>query len=148
MLSSTLKFVTGAITAISNFILLPFKEKINFSDDIFKLIFRYTHMTTYNDPLFNEFLARIDKYKSLKGTKSYTESKYHIHLPEYDHSNNLEPMVKYINLLERNFKSNGYETELNIKENTYSQEELKKYKDSNMEVPPTTFSRKLIVKWF
>ncbi len=33
MLSSTLKFVTGAITAISNFILLPFKEKINFSDE-------------------------------------------------------------------------------------------------------------------
>ncbi len=32
MLSSTLKFVTGAITAISNLILLPFKEKINFSD--------------------------------------------------------------------------------------------------------------------
>lgn len=33
MLSSTLKFVTGAITAISNLILLPFKEKINFSDE-------------------------------------------------------------------------------------------------------------------
>ncbi len=33
ILSSTLKLVTGAITAISNFILLPFKEKINFSQE-------------------------------------------------------------------------------------------------------------------
>jgi len=33
LLSSTLKFVTGAITAFSNLILLPFKEKINFSEE-------------------------------------------------------------------------------------------------------------------
>ena len=33
LLSSTLKFVTRAITAISNFILLPFQEKINFSQE-------------------------------------------------------------------------------------------------------------------
>jgi putative hemolysin len=33
LLSSTLKFVTGAITAFSNLILLPFKEKINFSQE-------------------------------------------------------------------------------------------------------------------
>jgi putative hemolysin len=33
LLSSTLKFVTGAITALSNLILLPFKEKTNFSQE-------------------------------------------------------------------------------------------------------------------
>jgi len=33
LLSSTLKFVTGAVTALSNLILLPFKEKINFSEE-------------------------------------------------------------------------------------------------------------------
>ena len=33
VLSSTLKFVTGAITTISNIILLPFKERINFSEE-------------------------------------------------------------------------------------------------------------------
>lgn len=33
LLSSTLKFVTEAITALSNIILLPFKEKINFSQE-------------------------------------------------------------------------------------------------------------------
>ena len=33
LLSSALKFVTGAITAFSNLILLPFKEKINFSQE-------------------------------------------------------------------------------------------------------------------
>jgi putative hemolysin len=33
ILSSALKLITGAITAISNFILLPFKERINFSQE-------------------------------------------------------------------------------------------------------------------
>ena len=33
ILSSVLKLITGAITAISNIILLPFKEKINFSQE-------------------------------------------------------------------------------------------------------------------
>jgi len=33
LLSSTLKFITLAITALSNLILLPFKEKINFSQE-------------------------------------------------------------------------------------------------------------------
>lgn len=33
ILSKILKFITGAITSISNLILLPFKEKINFSDE-------------------------------------------------------------------------------------------------------------------
>jgi putative hemolysin len=33
LLSSALKFITGAITAFSNLILLPFKEKINFSQE-------------------------------------------------------------------------------------------------------------------
>ena len=104
-------------------------------------------MAFINDILFNELLSQIDKYKSQKMTLKNYESKYIIHLPEYDHFNVIDPMIKYIKSLESNFKLNGYETELTIKENIYTQEDLKKYKDNNMEVPPTTYTRKLIVKW-
>jgi putative hemolysin len=74
LLSSSLKYITGSITFISNFILLPFKEKINFSqerpseDEILDIISDGVKSGTI-DEADKEIIENIFEFNDLKANE-------------------------------------------------------------------------------
>jgi len=95
-----------------------------------------------NDPVVGQILDRVEAYK----INAQKDKKFYIvQLPEYSHDDLEES--KYIKFIENSIKAQGYMTDIFIKENTYTEEQLKSYKSQNMAPPPTTFERRLTIRW-
>lgn len=90
---------------------------------------------------------KIEAYRKIQYTNNYTKlNEYIIYLPDYDHTSQRDEGCIEVNELMKNLKK-SYSADLTITEKTYTKEQLEEYKKNQMEVPPTTFLRKITVKW-